>query len=239
MAAGSPDHRIDKFGAPNAATYGEQIVSNQDRAAGKLSDVVQDMSQRTIDIICSDEVLKLFPVVKFVVAGTSAIQGVRDEILNKKLETFLETLSEVPAAERREMVDRLESDPDYRRKVGEHIIEVLDRLESYRKPKITGEIFAAFARKKIDRIMFQRLLTVIDRLPAVEIDTVRRFVNSSNSQPERDLIDQESIQAMVNAGLVSTERTSPIGGGRTVYFANMTCQKFVELNLDVKSRNNA
>jgi len=98
------------------------------------------------------------------------------------------------------------------------------------------DAFAAVARREIDLKMLRRLLYAVDRLPAMEIGTLRRFVDSSNSQPERDLIDSESIQAMVNAGLVSSGRTSPIGGGRTTYTANMTCQKFVELNLDLKSK---
>ena len=84
--------------------------------------------------------------------------------------------------------------------------------------------------------MLHRLLNAIDRLPAMEIDSVRRFVDSSNNQPERDLIDPESIQAMVNAGLVSSGISSPLGGSRTTYHANVTCQKFVELNLDLKSK---
>jgi hypothetical protein len=213
-------------------------MSNPDQAANKLFDVVQDIGQRAIDVICSDDIAKTIPGVKIVVAGAAAFQSVRDEILNSKLDAFIDPLREITTAERCDMVDRLESDPKYRRKVGVHIIEVLDRQESYRKPRMTGEIFAAFARKEIDLVMFQRLLNAVDRLPATEIDTVRRFVESSNSQPERDKIDAESIQAMVNAGLLGIGVLAPFGGSKLSFHPNLTCSKFVELNLDLKSEIN-
>jgi len=210
-------------------------LNNPSRTKEKIGDLVQEYAQRAIDAISSEDVLKIIPVVKTVAGGAAAIQSVRDEILNRKLESFLEPLAEVPADLRRDMIGRLESDTNYRRKVGEHLIEVLDRLDSHRKPRITGEIFAAFARKQIERVMLERLINAVDRLPAIEFDSVRTFVNTNTNQPERDKIDPESIQAMVNAGLVSSGVASPIGAGRTTYRANVTCQKFVELNLDVKS----
>jgi hypothetical protein len=206
-----------------------------DRAAGKLFDVAGDIAQRTYEAICSEDVLAEIPVIKLVVAGAATVRAIRSAILFRKLEGFLDPMSAVSSAERREMVEQLEADPTYQRQVGEHVIELLDRQDSHRKPKITGEIFAALARKQIDHTMFHRLLNVADRLPVMEIDTVRRFVESKNNKPERDLIDPESLQALVNAGLASTQITSPLGGNQTFYYENPTCEKFVELNLDLKS----
>jgi hypothetical protein len=213
-----------------APLYGEV-----DRAAEKLFDLAGDIGQRIVAVMCSEDLYKTIPVFKTFVAAVTAIRSVQGAILIRKLEAFVEPMSEISAAERREIIERLESDPKYQRKVGEHIIELLDRQESHRKPRISGEIFAALARRQIDHTMFHRLLNATERLPVMEIDTVRRFENSSNNLPERDTIDQESIQALVNAGLALSVGISPIGGRRTS-IANATCQKFVELDLDVKSK---
>lgn len=207
-----------------------------DRAAEKLFDLAGDIGQRVVAVICSEDMLKTIPVFKTFVAGVTAIRSIQAAILNRKLEAFFDPMYEISAAERREMVERLESDPAYHRKVGEHIIELLERQESHRKPRISGEIFKALARKQIDHTMFHRLLNATERLPVMEIDTVRRFVMSSNNQPARDEIDPESIQAVVSAGLTSSVSTSPMGG-RRIYIANVTCRKFVELDLDLKSKN--
>jgi hypothetical protein len=218
--------------------WGYPIMNEDaDKANDRVFDLVQDYAQRVVDVLASsNEVLKLFPVVKTAVVGVAAIGSIRDEILNGKLAQFIEPMNEVAADQRRDMIARLESDPTYCRKVGKHIVEVLDRQDSYRKPIITGEIFASLARKEIGVMMFHRLLNAVDRLPLMEIDTVRRFVGSVRNPTERDLIDHESIQAMINAGLVSSHSISTIDSSRTIYSPNATCERFVDLNLDLKSK---
>jgi hypothetical protein len=130
------------------------------------------------------------------------------------------------------MVASPESDPAYGRRVGEHLIRLLDRVDSHRKPAMAATVFAACAQRKIELTVLQRLIGAIDRLPTHEIDTARKFVNSSNNQPNCDRIDRESIQALTNAGLTWTT-TGPLGG-RISYNPNTTCSMFVELNLDVE-----
>src|SRR5271167_4491402 len=66
------------------------ILNNPSRTKEKIGDLVQEYAQRAIDAISSEDVLKIIPVVKTVAGGAAAIQSVRDEILNRKLEAFLE-----------------------------------------------------------------------------------------------------------------------------------------------------
>lgn len=205
-------------------------LTNDERIDAVLSDLVQDYGQWAVDAIFSEDILAHIPVIRTAVAAAAAIQSVRDQILFRKLTACLTSLSEVPPEQRRNMVARLQSDPAYGRRVGEHLIELLDRMDSHRKPAMAGKVFAAYAQGKIELTLLQRLVDAIDRLPTHEIDTVRRFVNSSNSQPDRDKIAAESIQALTNAGLTRTT-TGPLGG-RISHNPNMTCSMFVELNLD-------
>lgn len=149
----------------------------------------------------------------------------------RKLSTFLLALAEVPAGERRSMVRVLESDPAYGRRVGEHLIELLDRLESHGKPAMVGAVFAAYASGRFNVTMLHRLINAIERLPTNETDNVRRFANSVGTGPKRVQVDDESMQALTNAGLTTV--ASAFGGLN--FSANQTCSLFLELNLDVKS----
>ncbi|MHB8477881.1 MAG: hypothetical protein ACYDBZ_16515 [Steroidobacteraceae bacterium] len=200
-----------------------------------LDDLAAEVGQSAIEVIVSEDVLAHLPVIKGAVTMAKLVTAIRDRFLLRKLDTFLRRLASISQEDRVNMIRRLEDDPAYTETVGERLIELLDRLEGQRKAATAGDAFASFARKEIDLNMLRRLLHAVDRLPAMEIDTVRRFVNSGNNQPERDLIDQESIQALMNAGLASSGNGSPIGGGRNVYHENATCLKFIELDLDVKS----
>jgi hypothetical protein len=206
--------------------------TESDNTNEKLLDLVQEWGQRAVEAISSSELTKEIPFVKTVFAGVAAIVSVRDEILLQKLRMFLAGLSNVPPEQRRAMISRLESDPNYGRKIGEHVVELLDRVDTHRKPTIVGHIFAEYACEKIDVMMLQRLIAAIERLPAFEIDQVRRFVNTINNTPERDRIDPESVQALINSGL--TWSTSGPLGGTISYNPNRTCLMFVELNLDVR-----
>jgi hypothetical protein len=202
---------------------------------GQLKDLVADYADRTIDVVLSADVLREIPVVKTVLAGANAIRSIRDEILLRKLGDMLTALADVPQEDRRRMIDRLESDPHYARRLGEHLVELADRIESRRKPRMIGLALAAFARGQIDRLALARLVGAIERLPVVDLDTPRRFVETTNNLAERDRIHPESIQALVGAGLTSVQVLAPLGGARVIYNPNATCLKFVELNLDINS----
>jgi hypothetical protein len=204
-------------------------------ALATLNDLAAEVGQSAIEVITSADIFEHLPFVKDLIAAANLVASIRDMLLMRKIETFLRRLAYIPQEDRIDMIRRLEDDPSYTESVGEHLVELLDRLEGQRKAAMAGDAFAAFARKEIDLKMLRRLLNAIDRLPAMEVNTVRRFVDSSNNQPERDTIDGESIQAIANAGLASSVSTAPLGGRRRM-LANATCRKFVELNLDVKDR---
>ncbi len=201
------------------------------KAKEAISDVLQEWGQLALEAMRSDNVLDRIPAVKTVAAFAKAAIGIKDRIFTRKLEKFLTGLSDVAPDERREMVRRLEADPAYGRKIGEHIIELLDRIESHRKPSMLGAAFAAFAARQIDETMLHRLSAAIDRLPTIEIDTVRKFANSTLPQ-ERQRIDPLSLQGLANAGLLTPG--SAFGG--TAYDLNRIGETFVTLDLDVKSK---
>lgn len=151
----------------------------EERASDASKDLVQEYAQAAMEVVLSDDVLARIPMVRSVMIVPKAISGIRDHLLMRKLDAFLRTFDDIPVADRRAMVGKLEADPAYGRRVGEHLIELLERLGSHRKPIMVGEVFAAYARGKIDINMLHRLIRVIERLPTMEIDTVRRFVNSA------------------------------------------------------------
>jgi len=209
------------------------------RDSTQLQDLVADYAQRALEVILSSDLAREIPLVKTALTARGAIRSVRDEMLLQKLTDMLRALSDVPQKERKGMVDRLESDPKYAHRVGQHLVEIADRIESRRKPRMVGLTFAAFARGQIERVQLERLIGGIERLPVIELDTPRTYVNSANNPPERDRIHPESTQAMLVAGLVAWRSYAPMGGGKVEYQPNATCQKFVDLGLDIKTQDEA
>ena len=212
-------------------------MTDEKQADAERLDLVEEYAQGVLSVLTSDELLSHIPVVKTVAAAMKAVGTVRDQILLTKIAHFLETLSGIPAADREAMVRRLEADPAYNRRVGLHLVEVLDRVDSHRKPLMLGYCFLAYAQGRIDALQLQRLTSAIERLPTSEIDSVRKFVHTRSDETERGEIHAESIQALVNAGLAAWSSSAPIGGPRALYKENRTCELFVELALDTRSKN--
>jgi hypothetical protein len=58
-----------------------------------------------------------------------------------KIAKFFEAFSDVSLADKMMMAQSLEADPKYRRKDGEHILELLERVDSKRKPAVVWNRF--------------------------------------------------------------------------------------------------
>ena len=192
----------------------------------KTIDFIGECSEICLDNLISDGLLKDIPVVNTIVALGKLGISIHDRLFVKKLLTFLIDLQAVSYQERVAMVKKLESDPQYGRKVGEHIIELLDRIESHMKPRMVSLVFKAYSSSMIDGVMLHRLNNAIERIPVMEVKNIRKF--SDASQENRNEFDPISRQAFVNAGLACVFS----GFGALVYEPNDVCSSFLELELD-------
>jgi hypothetical protein len=74
------------------------------------------------------------------------------------------------------MIRRLADDVPYSESVGEHLIQLLDRLSSRRKAVMVAAVFAAFAQNQIDRPMLYRLCHAIELVQLIDLPVARNLV---------------------------------------------------------------
>ena len=189
-------------------------------------DLVKEYCEIGIDAALSDGALKDLPIVSTIVAFGKLGVSINNRLLIIKLMKFLSQSQSMTAQERIEMVQKLESDPAYGRKVGEHLIELLDRIESQLKPEMLSLVFKAYAASEIDADMLHRLNNAIERIPHFEIPNIRVF--NDMTPDDRLRFNASSLQAFVNAGLA----TLISGYGKLVYKPNEVCEKFLSIGLD-------
>jgi len=87
--------------------------------------LASDASELGLDAAPADGLLNDIPVVSTSVSLTKAGLTIRVRLFVDKLFKFLRARKDVPPEERQRMVEDLEADPDYGRRVGEHLIEIL------------------------------------------------------------------------------------------------------------------
>lgn len=163
-----------------------------------LQDLVADYAELGVDAFIQDGIARDVPIVNSIVAAVRFGLTVRDRQFAKKLLDFLAPVSAMPAQERREIVEQLERDPKYGRRVGEHLIEILDRIESHRKPRMLARVFRAYGTGEIDGAMFHQLVHAVEHLPAFAIPEVRKF---GESYPPNRGADQTTQLYFGMAGL--------------------------------------
>lgn len=159
----------------------------------------KDYLELGIDAALESGVLKDIPFVNTVVGIFNVAGTIKDQILATKLIRFLSQLSEIPKEEREGMVDKLNEDSKFAGKSGSVLIEILDRMESERKPELAAKCFAAYAKNVISFEQLRRMLFALERIPSFEIDTLRNF--SSTTIETSIKMEESTLLAFVNAGL--------------------------------------
>jgi len=152
-----------------------------------------------MDAILESEALKDIPLVNSVVAVCNVAGSVRDKILASKLLRFMTQLSKIPQQERIEMVEKLNVDEKFSGRAGSAIIEILDRLESDRKPELAANFFACYARNEISFLELRRILLALERIPSFDIDKLEAFSKSTIGDSLK--MDDSMLIAFVSAGL--------------------------------------
>lgn len=179
-----------------------------------------------IDTVMESGALKDIPLVNTVVGIIGAAGSVRDQLLANKLLRFISQLSEIPQEERIAMVEKLNEDDKFSGRAGAALIEILDRMESEKKPEFAAKFFAAYAKNEISFEELRRILVALERLPSFDIEKLEEF--SSAAIEESLKMDESILLAFVNAGL--GKNNGGFDGGAII--PTSLCKLFVKVGID-------
>ncbi len=205
-----------------------QALTETVQSAGAV-ETAMEYVELGIDAMLEDGVIKDIPFIGTLVSIAKVGVTVRDRIFVQKLLKFLSSLNDVPAEARRDMVRKLEADVAYGRRVGEHLIEVIDRIDSQRKPHMVAKVFSAYVEGKIDATTLHYLNHSIERIPFFLIGEVRFIIEVLQSKGKRPaLFSPMAVLELERAGMVVNEGH----WGGAGFTPTEIGEKFLHLNLD-------
>jgi hypothetical protein len=177
-----------------------------------LRSLLQDAGEYGLDAILKNEALQSIPVIATLRNLYKGGVSVRDYLFTKKLIRFLVSLEDTTSAQRKEMIEKLESDPKYNHKVGEQIILLLDRMDDMQKPKFMARVFRAYLENKIDAVELQRMNFGIDHVFTTNLLELKRYYKTMTRDDfaYRDM-DPMVFQNLANCGFLVL--ASGAGGG--------------------------
>jgi hypothetical protein len=194
------------------------ITAVKDANLGSLS---KDYSEVLIDSITLNDTIRDIPLLGTIIAIGRLGWSIKEQIFAKKLIRFLSNLAEINQNERIDMLNRLDNEDGFTHEVGDRLIEILDKLDSHKKPEMLARAFRAYAAQFINGEMLNRLNYTIEHLPYYEIQYVRTFFYGSDK--DRMSISHTTLNAFAMAGIAI-----PLSAWDSISFKpNDVCEKFV------------
>lgn len=135
-----------------------------------LHNVVIDISEVGIDLLFDDGVLRDLPIVGTLVGLAKFGANVRDRLFLKKVLTFLLQLKDVTAEQRKKMVDDIDGSKNYRVRVGEKLLYVIDACNDYEISELVGTLFKAYLEGKISYDSFLKASAVLQKMGRDDFD---------------------------------------------------------------------
>ena len=173
--------------------------------SNSLVDTIKDSKSLTIasdsiglsfDNIISNELIQEIPIINRTINIYKGVLSIRDQLFIIKLLKFLYSLNSVSNEKREEFVDKISKDTEFKQKLGEHVILILDKLNDVDKAKIIGKLFSLYIEEKISFHNFKRLSAGIDIIALEDISVFKEFADTIQSAPP------ENLQNMALAGFV-------------------------------------
>mgnify|MGYP005858661889 CR=1 FL=1 len=163
-----------------------------------------EIAEFAIDQVLDSGILKDIPFVGWIAKGLSINQNISDRILYSKILRFLAKLESISSADKSEFQKRICEDHDYRRDVGEHLLNFIDRLDDLKKTDVLASCFNHFLAGDIVHDHFIELASVIDRLTSRDLAVL--------ATPRSQRVRFTSVGRAVASGVMEYDITESVPG---------------------------
>lgn len=193
-------------------------------ASSDLSALAPDVGEVVIDQLLDQGLLKDIPVVGSILKISKIGIDVKNYLFIKKLCQFLSHLHNIPPEKRQDFANRIEREEKHRRRVGENLLLLIDRLDDFQKPEMFGRIFKDYVEGSIDYNILRRLCSAVDKISIQSISDLITYYDDDTKLP----VDYV-LQDLAICGLVSIDpRKAYIGGGGGGYCKNDLGKLFIK-----------
>lgn len=131
--------------------------------------VIADLGEVAIDAVIEDGVLRDVPIISTIVGAGKCIKNVSDVLFTKKLAAFLFELRDTDAHEREVAIEKWETDARYRIRVGETLLNMINRCDDTQKAKWLSKLFYHLVLKKGYNDVFMRVEKTLSSLSIVDV----------------------------------------------------------------------
>lgn len=162
---------------------------------GNLS-MITDVGEAIMDSALDDGILKDIPILGSIVGAGKCIKNISDVLFTNKLIAFLTGLKDAGAEERKAAILKWEDDAKYRMRVGEALLNMINRCDDTQKAQWLSKLFYELVLKQQKSELFMRSEKV---LSAMSVMDVMSFLDLPQSTYEN--LSLEKGEPYANSGL--------------------------------------
>jgi hypothetical protein len=181
-----------------------QVIADRD-TTGLFLEASERALDQALEGVLDEELLSEIPLIRTLRALYRCGIGIRQFLFIRKIVRFLRELHSISEEDREAFASQLNADPEFRERVGESLILLLDQMDDLKKPELLGRAFRAYVRGEISFEVFRRMGIAIERCFLPDFDLL----------PQVGTIDDlpaPAASSFYTSGLTELAAVVPTGG---------------------------
>jgi hypothetical protein len=158
-------------------------------------DILSEMGELTLDSIIDNDSIGQIPIIGTLRSAYKITNSISDYLFIQKLLKFLKELNTLSITEKTEMKNRINNEEKYGKKVGENLLEIINKIDDNDKPKIISKIFKAYINKEIEFQHFLKFSQIVNKSYLPELLNLTEFYRGQS-------LTNENSSGLLSMGLI-------------------------------------
>lgn len=178
---------------------------------------IGEIGEICIDATLDEGLIKSIPIISSIVGIGKCFQNIHDICFAKKLIAFLLPIKDITSEQRMKAIQKWEQDKNYRDRVGETLIGMIERCDDSIKATWLSQLFYEFVLRREEAQFFMR---AEKNLSSLSVMDVQAFLNMKLDLKTR--IKEDNCIPYLWSGLFKNPRESIVG--HSLNLTNRTCE---------------
>lgn len=165
--------------------------------------ILAEYGELFIDSVLNDGLLKDIPIMSTIVDVGKTVRNVSDLVFANKLITFLKGIQYVSAEEIEKSIKKWEENPKYRIRVGETLINMINRCDDKFKADSLSKLFYQLVLKKNAPSLFMRSEKIISSISTWDLQVFLSIDMDTISK-----LSEDKVEPFISTGLYIQESPS-------------------------------
>ena len=168
-----------------------------------FKDLMTDINEVVLDSFLEDGIVKDIPILGLVSKAINIGNTIQERLYTKKLLIFLKQLENTKVEDREKEINRIDESKDYKTKVGEKLLYIINETDDCEKAEYIGILFKLFLEQTLSYADFIRCVNCLNKTNIIDLNLfikesfIERYINSN-------------IENYLNTGLITQEYNDPL-----------------------------